>query len=78
MVSVALRSGSAQDVTNYLMEHQYGFTTVNDPQGELATQWDVGVTPSIIILRHGKMDLATTGWTSYWGLKVRLFLATFL
>ena len=78
VVSVALRSGSAQDVANYLMEHQYGFTTVNDPQGELATQWHVGVTPSIIILRHGKMDLATTGWTSYWGLKVRLFLATFL
>ena len=40
MVSVALRSGSAQDVANYLMEHQYGFTTVNDPQGKLATQWD--------------------------------------
>ena len=78
VVSVALRSGSAQDVANYLMEHQYGFTTVNDPQGKLATQWDVGVTPTIIILRHGKMDLATTGWTSYWGLKVRLFLATFL
>ena len=73
VVSVALRSGSAQDVATYLAENQYGFTTVNDPQGELATQWHVGVTPSIIILRHGKMDLATTGWTSYWGLKVRLF-----
>ena len=78
VVSVALRSGSTQEVADYLAEHQYGFTTVNDPQGELANQWEVGVTPTIIILHNGKMDLATTGWTSYWGLKVRLFLATFL
>ena len=78
VVSVALRSGSTQEVADYLAEHQYSFTTVNDPQGELANQWEVGVTPTIIILHNGKMDLATTGWTSYWGLKVRLFLATFL
>ena len=78
VVSVALRSGSTQDVANYLAEHQYGFTTVNDPQGEMANQWEVSVTPTIIILHNGKMDLATTGWTSYWGLKVRLLLATFL
>lgn len=78
VVSVALRSGSAQAVADYLAEHQYRFTTVNDPQGELAEQWAVSVTPTIIILHNGKMDLATTGWTSYWGLKVRLFLATFL
>ena len=78
VVSVALRSGSTQEVADYLAEHQYSFTTVNDPQGVLANQWEVGVTPTIIILHNGKMDLATTGWTSYWGLKVRLFLATFL
>ena len=78
VVSVALRSGSTQEVADYLAEHQYSFTTVNDPRGELANQWEVGVTPTIIILHNGKMDLATTGWTSYWGLKVRLFLATFL
>ncbi|MDU3249408.1 MAG: protein disulfide oxidoreductase, partial [Haemophilus parainfluenzae] len=29
------------------------------------------------ILNKGKMDLATTGWTSYWGLKVRLFFTEF-
>ena len=78
VVSIALRSGSTQDVTDYLKEHQYEFTTVNDPHGALANQWGVNVTPTIILLHQGKMDLATTGWTSYWGLKVRLFLTTFL
>ena len=77
VVSVALRSGNETDVNDYLRKNDYHFTTVNDPKGELAQQWQINVTPTIIILNKGKMDLATTGWTSYWGLKVRLFFAEF-
>jgi len=71
------RSGTNKDVEDYLQTHHYQFTTVNDPQGKIAEQWQVNVTPTIIILNKGKMDLATTGWTSYWGLKVRLFFTEF-
>ncbi|OOF87708.1 protein disulfide oxidoreductase [Rodentibacter ratti] len=78
VVSIALRSGSEKDVEDYLAKHDYRFTTVNDPQGTIAQKWQVNVTPTIIILNKGKMDLATTGWTSYWGLKVRLFFTEFL
>ncbi|OOF80256.1 protein disulfide oxidoreductase [Rodentibacter caecimuris] len=78
VVSIALRSGRAGEVGKYLAEHHYTFTTVNDPQGEIAQKWQINVTPTIIILNKGKMDLATTGWTSYWGLKVRLFFTEFL
>ncbi|MCQ9120214.1 protein disulfide oxidoreductase [Rodentibacter pneumotropicus] len=78
VVSIALRSGNEKEVEDYLAEHHYTFTTVNDPQGEIAQKWQINVTPTIIILNKGKMDLATTGWTSYWGLKVRLFFTEFL
>lgn len=78
VVSIVLRSGNTSEVKAYLSEHHYTFTTVNDPQGEIAKKWQVNVTPTIIILNNGKMDLATTGWTSYWGLKVRLFFTEFL
>lgn len=78
VVSIALRSGNEKEVEDYLAEHHYRFTTVNDPQGEFAQKWQINVTPTIIILNKGKMDLATTGWTSYWGLKVRLFFTEFL
>ena len=77
VVSVALRSGNETDVNNYLSEHDYHFTTVNDPKGELAKQWQINVTPTIVLLSKGKMDLVTTGLTSYWGLKVRLFFTEF-
>ncbi|OOF52212.1 protein disulfide oxidoreductase [Rodentibacter trehalosifermentans] len=78
VVSIALRSGNEKEVEDYLTQHNYRFTTVNDPQGQLAQKWQVNVTPTIIILNKGKMDIATTGWTSYWGLKVRLFFSEFL
>ena len=77
VVSVALRSGNKSDVNDYLSEHDYHFTTVNDPKGELAKQWQINVTPTIVLLSKGKMDLVTTGLTSYWGLKVRLFFTEF-
>lgn len=75
VVSIALRSGNKDDVRSYLAEHQYQFTTVNDPDGKLSQQWNVSVTPTILILDKEKMILPTTGLTSYWGLKVRLWLA---
>lgn len=78
VVSVALRSGNSNEVQSYLAEHQYKFTTVNDPIGKLSQQWNVSVTPTIIILDKGKMILSTTGLTSYWGLKARLWLASII
>lgn len=77
VVSVALRSGNETDVNDYLSKNDYHFTTVNDPKGEFAKQWQINVTPTIVLLSKGKMDLVTTGLTSYWGLKVRLFFAEF-
>lgn len=77
VVSVALRSGNEADVNDYLSKHDYHFTTVNDPKGEFAERWQINVTPTIVLLSKGKMDLVTTGFTSYWGLKVRLFFAEF-
>ena len=40
---------------DYLQTHHYQFTTVNDPQGKIADQWQVNVTPAIIILNKGKI-----------------------
>ena len=77
VVSVALRSGNETDVNDYLSKNDYHFTTVNDPKGEFAKQWQINVTPTIVLLSKGKIDLVTTGLTSYWGLKVRLFFTEF-
>ncbi|PJG86233.1 protein disulfide oxidoreductase [Conservatibacter flavescens] len=77
VVTVALRSGDNAAVQHYLAEHQYHFTTVNDPLGQISQHWQVSVTPTIIAVKNGRMLFATTGLTSKWGLKARLFLAEF-
>ncbi|UDW83643.1 protein disulfide oxidoreductase [Pasteurella canis] len=77
VVSVALSSGDNETVQRYLTKHNYHLTTINDPQGTLSQQWQVSVTPTIIILDKDDMEFATTGLTTYWGMKVRLLLAKF-
>jgi len=75
VLTVALKSGSDQDVLDYLKQENYHFSTVNDPEGFLAKSWDIQATPTILIIKDGKVVQHTTGLTSYWGLKIRLWLA---
>lgn len=77
VITVALRSGDEEKVRSYLQENQYNFRTINDPKGDISAQWNVSVTPTIVIFNQGKVTFSTTGLSSYWGLKVRLFLAKF-
>lgn len=75
VISIALQSGDEAMVKQYLTEHQFVFRTVNDPRGELARAWQVQVTPTLLIIKDGKIHHTTTGWSSEWGLKARLWWA---
>ena len=77
VLGVALKSGSDSEVNQYLAENQYRFATINDPTGVFSKSWDIQATPTILIIKNGKIINHTTGLTSYWGLKVRLWLAEF-
>ena len=50
--------------------------SVNDASGELAREWDVKVTPTLVVISHGEVKSITTGWTSGWGMRLRLWLAS--
>ncbi|PYA56163.1 protein disulfide oxidoreductase, partial [Serratia marcescens] len=43
--------------------------------GTLSAQWQIGVTPTFVVVSQGKVVQSTTGWTSYWGMKLRLWWA---
>ncbi|MDN0123647.1 protein disulfide oxidoreductase [Yersinia aleksiciae] len=77
VLTVALRSGDASQVERWLSKKGYQLPVVNDPTGQLSAQWQVSVTPTLVILYQGKMVQHTSGWTSYWGMKLRLWLAAF-
>lgn len=75
VLAVALKSGSVEDVNHYLAQENYDFTTINDPTGAFSKEWDIQATPTILIIKDGKIINHTTGLTSLWGLKIRLWLA---
>lgn len=77
IISIALSSGDAQQVTRYLNAHDYHFEAIDDDSGEISQSWGVAVTPSIFIIdTQGDIRFISTGMTSLWGMKLRLWLAT--
>ena len=76
VITVALQSGSDDEVAAYQQKHELNFSTINDPSGAISSSWGLKVTPTIVIVdREGKVSAVTSGMTSKWGLKARLWLA---
>lgn len=75
VLTVALRSGDNATLERYLHGKGIKMAVINDARGDLSAQWDIGVTPTFIIIDKGQVIATTTGWTSYWGMKARLWWA---
>lgn len=75
VVTVALRSGEANRVKQYLDHHDYQFPTINDPNNQLGQAWQIRVTPTLIVVKDGRIQYYTTGFTSLPGIWWRLLLA---
>ena len=76
VVTIAIKSGSDQELHSYLNEHDYSFTTVNDQEGNIFADWQGQVTPSYVILKDGEMTQGLTGIQPLWSLKLRLWLSS--
>ena len=77
VITIALSSGSEEQVLSYLQENKYYFPVINDPDGIISQKWGVFATPSLFIINsHGEISSATTGISSALGLKFRLWLAS--
>ncbi|MFP2383813.1 protein disulfide oxidoreductase [Enterobacter ludwigii] len=75
VVSIAMRSGDDAKLARWVDKKQLVMPVVNDANGALSQAWQVSVTPTLVIVSKGKVVSTTTGWTSYWGTKLRLWWA---
>ncbi|MDN6276526.1 protein disulfide oxidoreductase [Psychrobacter sp.] len=78
VVTIAVKSGSNQELQGYLAENDYEFTTVNDQDGQIFADWEGQVTPSYVFLKDGEMTQGLTGIQPLWSLKLRLWLSSVL
>lgn len=74
VVTVALRSGADSQLAPALEKAGFTLPTINDEDGIISDNWGIGVTPTFAIIYKGNMVHSTTGWTSAWGIKFRLWL----
>lgn len=76
VVTIAVQSGSNQDIQSYLTKNNYSFITINDEEGPIFDNWEGQVTPSYVILKEGEMTQGLTGIQPLWSLKLRLWLSS--
>lgn len=75
IITVAMQSGNADAVRDYLDKNQLNqLTVINDPDGQIAKKFGVSVTPTLFFLApDGHIAMAETGITSPWGIRLRLW-----
>lgn len=78
VIGIAVKSGSNDDIKNYLREHNFSFNTLNDNNAELAKAMQVSAFPTIMIYdANGKLFCSDVGYTTTFMLFVKSFLAGF-
>lgn len=76
VVSVALQSGDAAEIQQYMTAEALSFAVVPDETGALASPWGVpGVPATFILDPNGHIASSTMGFSSEWGLRTRLWAA---
>lgn len=76
VITVATQSGDRSEVADYQRQSQFNVPTLLDEHGESARNYGLrGVPAFFIIGRDGTIRFATTGLTSAWGIRLRLWLA---
>lgn len=76
VLTVALRSGDNVTLEKWLTRKKLALPTVNDQAASWRGQWDIQVTPTLVVISQGEVKSVTTGWTSSWGMRLRLWLAS--
>lgn len=76
VITIAMQSGNDQEVRDYLEDNAIHFPVIVDEDGEIAKRFGVqGVPTSFVIDPQGNIDFTEVGYTTSWGLRLRLWLA---
>lgn len=76
VLTIAMQSGSADQVAKGLKQRQQAWPTAVDSRGELAKALGVNAVPAFLALdANGHIRGASVGYTSEWGMRWRLWWA---
>ena len=75
MVSIALKSGEDDALTQYFNNTESVIPIVNDTDGVISKQWGVHAVPTVLFIKDKKILAYTMGASGYPGLLARAWLA---
>jgi thiol-disulfide isomerase/thioredoxin len=75
-VAIALASGTDQQINTFMAHKDYQFDVINDDNGSISETWGVQAVPAFYILdNQNNIVFVTSGASSQWGLRLRLWWA---
>jgi hypothetical protein len=78
VITIATQSGSNEEIEKYLKDKNLSFKVVNDEYGLLSTEFNVKAFPTTFIYDKNKnLKFTEVGYTSTFGLKLRLWWSSF-
>lgn len=76
VITIALKSGSDEEIEKYLKERNFDFKVVNDYNGSITEKFSVAIFPTTIIYdKSGNEIFSEVGYTSTFGLLLRMWWA---
>ena len=77
VVTIAVKSGSNEDINRWLKENDYDFNVVNDQSGFISSNFNISAFPTTFIYdKDKKLVFSDVGYTSTWGLILRMWWAS--
>lgn len=74
VITIATRSGDREEVSAYLQENNLSFPVMLDEDGSIGARFGVtGVPTSFVIDANKEIVFSERGYTTNWGLKLRLW-----
>ncbi len=78
VITIAMQSGNSERVAQILEDRGLDWLTLVDPKGSLAQALGASSVPLFLVIdRQGHVRVPTVGYTSLWGMRLRLFWARF-
>ncbi|MDO6459405.1 protein disulfide oxidoreductase [Granulosicoccaceae sp. 1_MG-2023] len=77
VLTVAMQSGDAAAVRTAMQKASLDWQTIADQDGSFSRQWGVLAVPSLFVVDSaGEIRFAERGYTSGWGMRLRLWWAS--
>jgi len=76
VITIAVKSGTNQEISQYMKSNHFNFKVINDANGALSSQYSVAAFPTTFIYNaQGNLEFTEVGYSSIIGLYLRMWWA---